>query len=307
MLTIFSTLHSSGSPLGGRPEARFEAYARAFAGCGNYTNLSFRRSYARLYEAIACDSHKSDDKFSNLFETRPQDIVGKKVRLEPLEASRHLNHIFELTSGDADTESLSFDPAEVWGFLEAGPFKNKEEMRKSFVFQRKINEAAFAIVNNLSDKILGAIILNNDNPENLSIQIEAPIMRPNMDGSAEQTEACFLLLDRLFALGYRRIQFSCDSLDSTARQIALRLGFTLEGTLFKHMIMKDASRDSIVYGLLNSDWDKGARYALFRKLHGQNAAKADLQMRKRLEEEDEKQRVLAENNALEAATKDKNL
>ena len=118
---------------------------------------------------------------------------------------------------------------------------------------------------------------------------------------------CFLLLDRLFALGYRRIQFSCDSLDSTARQIALRLGFTLEGTLFKHMIMKDASRDSIVYGLLNSDWDKGARYALFRKLHGQNAAKADLQMRKRLEEEDEKQRVLAENNALEAATKDKNL
>ena len=132
-------------------------------------------------------------------------------------------------------------------------------------------------------------------------------MRPKMDGSAEQTEACFLLIDRLFALGYRRIQMSCDSQDGLVRKLALRLGFTLEGTLFKHMILKESSRDSIVYGLLNSDWDKGARFALFRKLHGQGAAKADLQMRKRLEEEDEKQRVLAEKNALEAATKDKNL
>lgn len=269
--------------------------------------MSYRRSYARLYEAISCDNHDSDDKYSNLFETRPQDIVGKKVRLEPLEASRHLNRIFELASGDADTESLSFDPLEIFGFLKGGPFKTRDEMRTSFVFQRKINEAAFCIVNNLTDKVVGAIILNDDNPQNLSIQIEAPIMRPKMDGSAEQTEACFLLLDRLFAFGYRRVQMSCDSQDGISRKLASRLGFTVEGTLFKHMILKDASRDSIVYGLLNSDWDKGARYALFRKLHGQGAATVDLQMRKRLEEEDEKQRVLAEKNALEAATKDKNL
>jgi len=299
-----------GNPLGGRPEAHFEAYARGFAGCGSFTSLSYRRSYARLYEAIACDNHDTDDKYSSLFESRPQDIVGKTVRLEALEEDRHLNHIFELTSGDADTTSLSYNPSEVWGFVEDGPFKNKEEMRKSSVFQRKINEAAFAIVNNLTDKIVGMVLLKNDNPQNLGIQLEAPILRPNMDGSTEQTEACFMLLDRLFALGYRRVQMSCDSQDGNFRRLAVRLGFTLEGTMFKHMIVKDASRDSNVYGLLNSDWDNGARFALYKKLYGVTSARLDLQMRKRGDEEDEKTKVLAEQEAqalVEAAAKDKNL
>lgn len=296
-----------GNPLGGRPEAHFEAYARGFAGCGSYTSLAYRRSYARLYEAIACDNHGTDDKFSDLFETRPQDIIGKTVRLEAVDEDRHLNHVFELTSGDADTTSPSYNPSEVWGFLEDGPFVNKEQMRQSFVFQRKMDEAAFAIVNNLTDRIVGMVLLKNDNPQNLGIQLEAPIMRPNMDGTSDQTEACFLLLDKLFALGYRRVQMACDSHDGYVRKLAVRLGFTLEGTMFKHMILKDASRDSNIYGLLNSDWDQGARFALYKKLHGAKSARQDQQMRKRGDEEDEKAKVLAEKEAAEAAVKDKNL
>lgn len=292
--------------MAGRPEARFEAYARAFAGCGNYTNLSYRRSYARLYEALACHSHDADDKYATLFKTRPQDIVGKFVRLEPLETERHLDTLFQLTSGQGDNETKSFDPEEIWGFLEEGPFQNKEEMRQSFVFSRKINEAAFAIVNSVTDKLIGVILLTHDNPQHLSIQLESPIMRPTLDGNAEQLESCFLLLDRLFALGYRRIQLSVDAQDGPRRKLALRLGFTLEGTLFKHMILKDASRDSVLYGLLNSDWDNGARYAIFRKLYGQAAARNDHNNRKKEEEKDEQNRILAEIKATEAAAKDKN-
>lgn len=258
-----------------------------------------------MYEAVTCQSHKMDDKYSELFKTRPQDVIGKKVRLEALEASRHLNTIFEITSGDAYGDSKSFDPEEIWGFLPDGPFRNKEEMRTSFVFQRKIDEAAFAIVDNVTDKVIGAVILNNDNPEYLSIQMEPPIMRPNVDGSQEQVEACFLLLDKLFALGYRRIQMSVDAQNGPARKLALRLGFTMEGTLYKHTIIKEASVDSAVYGLLNSDWDRGARFALFKKLHGDKAARADLQMKKKEEETDEQNRVLAEKKARELMEKDK--
>lgn len=178
-------------------------------------------------------------------------------------------------------------------------------MRNSFVFQRMLNEAAFAIVDNLTDKVIGAIILTNDNPEFLSIQLEMPIMRPSMDESQKQLEACFLVLDKLFALGYRRIQLAADSQNGPARKLALRLGFTLEGTLFKHMIIKEASVDSVVYGLLNSDWDRGARFALFKKLHGDVAARADLTVKRKEEETDEQNRVLAEKKALELM-KDKN-
>jgi len=304
-LNLYIFWHSccAGPAISGRPESRFEAYARAFAGCGNYTQRSYRRSYARVYEAVSCQNHDTDDKYSKLFQERPQDIIGKSVRLEALDVERHLNALYQATSGEADSESHAYDPQEVWGFQEEGPFATKEEMAKSFVFERKVNEAAFAIINNVTDRMVGCIILKNDNPRNLSVQMEVPITRPSMNESPEKMEACFLLQDRLFALGYRRIQMSVDAQDSLSRKMAIRLAFTLEGTLYKDMILKDASRDSAIYGILNSDWDRGARTALYGKLYGKGAAKTDLNRRKKEEETDEQNRVLAEQKAGESKDK----
>lgn len=292
-----------GAALSGRPESHFESFARAFASCGTYTNLSYRRSYARLYEAVSCQNHDTDDKYATLYKERPQDLVGKTIRLEALEVDRHLEKFFKLTSGEADTETLSYDPEEIWGFIEEGPFRTKEAMRKSCVFQRKIDEAAFAIINNVTDKVVGVVILKNDNPQSLSIQMEAPIIRPVLDGSKDQLEACFMLQDRLFALGYRRIQMAVDAQDGTLRKLAIRLGFTLEGTMYKDMIVKDASRDSAVYGILNSDWDRGARIAMYGKLYGKAAAAIDLNMRTKEEETDVQNKFLAEEKAKEEADK----
>jgi RimJ/RimL family protein N-acetyltransferase len=294
--------------LSGRPEARFEAYARGFAGCGSYTDPAYRRSYGRMYEAICCVNHKQDDKFAQLFKTRPHDVVGKYVRLEALEADRHVNDLFQITCGDTVGDHKAYDPNEVWGFLPDGPFESPTEMRQSFVFQRKPNEASFAIVNNVTDRVVGAILLTSDDPANLSIQIEPPIMPPKGDGTKEQMEACFLLIDRLFAFGYRRIQIATDSQDALQRKLATRLGFTLEGVLYKHQIIKEASRDSAVAGLLNSDWSRGARTALFSKLYGNAAARADRANEKKEEEYDEQQRVLEkqkQEEAAAAAAKDK--
>ena len=101
-------------------------------------------------------------------------------------------------------------------------------------------------------------------------------------------------MDRLFAYGYRRIQISIDSKDRQGAKLADRLGFTYEGCLLKDQIVKESSRDSNVYGMLNSDWDKGARTVLYRKLYGPAMAKADLAYNKKEAELDEQQRVLAE-------------
>jgi hypothetical protein len=49
---------------------------------------------------------------------------------------------------------------------------------------------------------------------------------------------------------------------------------TLEGRLYKHMVVKEANRDSHICGLLNSDWQLGARAALFQKLYGAAALTA---------------------------------
>ena len=163
-------------------------------------------------------------------------------------------------------------------------------MKKSFVFQHYENEAAFAIIQNENGRLVGIVMLRKDDPANLSIQLEPPIVAPSSEGTKEQLEACFLIMDRLFANGYRRIQLSIDDKDVKSKKLADRLGFTLEGCLLKQMIVKDASRDSAFYGMLNSDWDKGARAALSKKLYGAsitrgiatfNAAEEELDVQKR--------------------------
>lgn len=247
-----------------------------------------------MYESICCESHSSDDKYGALFSERPQDIVGRHVRLEALQLHRHLQPLFHLTSGDPVLESSSYDPQEIWSFQESGPFASPSEMRQSFVFQRQLDQAAFAVVHSVTEQVWGAICLSHDHPKNLSIQLEPPLWHPSKLERRELDEACFLVMDRLFALGYRRIQFCMDSQDSVMRKLAIRLGFTLEGTLYKHMVVKDASRDSDVFSMLNSDWKKGARATLFRKLYGSAALRSDLSNEKKEEEFDEQARFLAE-------------
>ena len=60
------------------------------------------------------------------------------------------------------------------------------------------------------------------------------------------------------------------------------------------MVVKEANRDSCIYGLLNSDWKKGARAHLFKKLYGAAALRFESANQKYEEEEDEKTRSLLE-------------
>jgi RimJ/RimL family protein N-acetyltransferase len=159
-----------------------------------------------------------------------------------------LQDLYQVISLEPALENRSYDPNEVWGFLEDGPFETPEEMRESFVFQRQINDA---VVHGITDRVMGALILKNDNPTNLTIQMESPMMQPSREGSQHQLESCFLLMDRLFAYGYRHVQVLIDSQDAKKRKMAMRLGFTLESVLYKHMVVKVASCNSNIYSMLN--------------------------------------------------------
>ncbi len=233
-------------------------------------------------------------------------MIGKNVRLEPLDANRHLKAMYAVSNGDPIFLKKAYDPQEVWGFQVEGPFRSPDELRKSFVFCHFENEGGFAIFQNLSDRLVGVVMVSRDDPLNLSIQLDPPIVGPSCFGSKEQLEACYLVIDRLFAHGYRRIQISVDSKDSQGSKLADRLGFTFEGCILKDQIVKDSNRDSNVYGMLNSDWDKGAKMALYRKLYGAAMARADMAYNKKEEELDEQQRVLAKQKAeAENGEKDK--
>lgn len=226
------------------------------------------------------------------------DLIGKHIRLEPTQSSRHVNELYETLSGEPTLDHKSYDPNEVWGFQPEGPFKDVEEMKSSYIFNHNSNECSFVVIHNITDKVMGFIMMTNDNPNHLTIQLEPPVMSPNKEGTIHQMECCYILIDRIFALGYRRIQISIDTQDYEKRKLCIRLGFTLEGVYYKHCIIKDSSRDSMIYSILNNDWKitdtKNARASLFSKIYGPTAYQADIANIRYELECDEKQSSLVE-------------
>jgi len=55
-------------------------------------------------------------------------------------------------------------------------------------------------------------------------------------------------------LGYRRMQWRCNSLNEKSRQAARRLGFRFEGIFYNHLIFKGKNRDTTWYSILDDEW-----------------------------------------------------
>lgn len=272
-----------GRSVPGNLEARMEAYACAYASCPPATSTSYRRSYARIYEDVSCVSQDTIKYFFPLMQSYPQDIVGRKVRLQPLDPKVHAEELFHsLSTESADGESM-------WCFSEYGPFHDPDEMAHSHLFQRLPGEAAFAIYQHGTGNLIGCILLGSDDPKNLSIELDACFTATQQVSlsSDEELEACFLLLDRLFGFHYRRVCMVCDVADIRKNKLAARLGFLLEGTLPKYRIIKDTNSDSNILALTNSEWGKGGvREGLFKKLHGSKVLAADIKHESRESELD---------------------
>ena len=57
-----------------------------------------------------------------------------------------------------------------------------------------------------------------------------------------------------FALGYRRYEWKCDSLNAPSRRAALRLGFTFEGIFRQALVYKGRNRDTAWFSVTDKEW-----------------------------------------------------
>ena len=63
-----------------------------------------------------------------------------------------------------------------------------------------------------------------------------------------------MALGHVFSLGYRRVEWKCDSRNQASQSAALRLGFQFEGLFRQHMIVKGQNRDTAWFGLVDREW-----------------------------------------------------
>ena len=189
-------------------------------------------------------------------------MAGVHVGLEPLHR-RHAPELFE-AAGDA---------ADSWAYMSYGPFANAGAMAQFVAAQAALHDPMFWAVRPVaSGRASGWLSLMEIEPAHAAIELGHIWFAPALQRTRAATEAMFLALSHAAdGLGYRRLVWKCNALNEASVRAALRLGFTREGTLRAHKVIKGRRRDTAMFSILAEEWP-ACRDAMHRWLAPENFA-----------------------------------
>ncbi|MGB1238657.1 MAG: GNAT family N-acetyltransferase [Pseudomonadales bacterium] len=176
-------------------------------------------------------------------------LAGELVTLEPLDPVLHAQELYE--QGHSCERGLA-----IWDYLAYGPWPDLESYRATLVNQAASFDPIFyAIRLHSSGKVCGQISIMDINGQNGSAEIGHIWFGPSLQKTRAATEALFLAMDYpMTTLGYRRMQWRCNSLNKGSRNAARRLGFRFEGIFYNNLIFKGQNRDTAWYSILDDEW-----------------------------------------------------
>jgi RimJ/RimL family protein N-acetyltransferase len=189
-----------------------------------------------------------------------QTVRGRTVVLEPLHP-RHTDDLWAAAQGADDS----------WAYLSYGPFATREAMALQVSAMAADHDPMLWAVRPVATGVVaGWMSLMDIQPRHAAIELGHIWLSPSLQKTETATEAMFLLL-RLAAedLGYRRLVWKCNALNAPSRRAAARLGFTFEGTLRSHMVVKGRLRDTAMFSIIAAEWP-AARDALVAWLDPSN-------------------------------------
>lgn len=175
-------------------------------------------------------------------------LDGHFCRLEPLKARRHADSLFAAYNEAPD--------ASDWTYLTHEPSPDVASFR-DFVAEREASTdpAHMAVV--CDGRALGTAALMRIDPANGVVELGHIHYAPRLQRTTAATEALYLLMGRAFdGLGYRRLEWKCDSLNTRSRSAALRLGFTFEGVFAQAAVTKGRNRDTAWYAMSDALWPR---------------------------------------------------
>ena len=175
-------------------------------------------------------------------------LDGTLVRLEVLDPERHAESLFTSSHGEGT--------GQLWKHLPYGPFASQDEFT-AWLGQRSASSDPlfFAVVDRESMRALGMASFLRIEPAHGVIEIGHIWFAPALQRTRHATEAIYLLAKHAFDdLGYRRLEWKCDSLNEPSRRAADRFGFTYEGVFRQHMVVKGRNRDTAWFAMTDGEW-----------------------------------------------------
>jgi RimJ/RimL family protein N-acetyltransferase len=190
----------------------------------------------------------------------PVTLSGRFVRLEPLVVERDAAALFAAGNGQpidlAGRTFGAYDADElVWRYLFQPPPADLDAFRAYLADQvNGADRLCLCVVEQESNQPVGVVNLMSNAPAFLRIELGGIWYSPIVQRTQANLESTYLLLLHCFDLGYRRVEWKCDSRNERSRRSALRMGFTFEGIQEQHMIIKGQNRDTAWFRILAREW-----------------------------------------------------
>jgi RimJ/RimL family protein N-acetyltransferase len=174
-------------------------------------------------------------------------MLGRFCRLEPLDAPRHAAELFAANAVDKDGRN--------WTYLPYGPFETLDDYTKWVVSATALDDPQFwTIVDLATEHAMGVASYLRIEPAAGSIEVGHINYSPLLQRRPAATEAMYLMMQRVFGLGYRRYEWKCDALNAASRAAAQRLGFSYEGIFRQARVTKGLNRDTAWFAAIDSEW-----------------------------------------------------
>ena len=176
-------------------------------------------------------------------------LLGKHVELVPQNADLHAADLF--AAGHESEQARN-----IWDYLTYGPWSSVDDYRATVRQQSSSFDPIFFAIRPLAqDRFEGQASLMDINASNGVIEIGHIWFGPRLQQTRAATEALYLMIRyAMDDLGYRRMQWRCNSLNEKSRGAARRLGFRFEGIFYNHLIFKGKNRDTAWYSILDDEW-----------------------------------------------------
>jgi RimJ/RimL family protein N-acetyltransferase len=176
-------------------------------------------------------------------------LPGSHVLLRPIDAANDADALY------AVSHPPEGDPA-IWTYLPDGPYESPDHLRAMLAAVAGTKDPLyFTVAAPPEERPLGLVSYLRITPEFGVIEIGHIWFGVPLQRTTAASESIYLLARHAFDdLGYRRLEWKCNSLNVRSRRAAERFGFTFEGVFRQHQVVKGHNRDTAWYAMTDGDW-----------------------------------------------------
>jgi len=184
---------------------------------------------------------------------------GSAVTIRGMSVAKDAEKLFALVDAQHN--------ASIWTYMFDNPPETLAELQQMMTTKAQSTDPVFYTIDLDGVGPVGWASLMRIDEKARVVELGHILLTKRLQRTTDSTRVMYLFLKHAFEdLGYRRVEWKCDSLNAPSRSAAQRLGFQYEGIFRQHMIYKGRSRDTAWFSILDGEWP--AQKAAFGKYLG---------------------------------------